>query len=665
MTKEQELKEHAILALNRRVESQYDQLEIIDDRILEYFLDLCNNSGTANDDPHDHHNVYELLGALKFLRLLRTYDFDVDDVQDAIYDGEGEWRLDDDGFWTHVDGGLKQPGRTEPQVYRWEPFQVFGLACMYGPRAWIPTGNKSTERRPAETERVNTETGEIEDYRRLCTRFILYGPRKINKSGYSAIAAVRDFMKGDFDAQTICVANSLEQSKILFSKARDILLQLDPVKGSRFNGKFLSYSATEVKFQKGAWRQATLQAIPAGGKLPDGKFASFCAPDEIGSAAYVNGRSDMGQTMAVIESSMGPRREPLTLMTTTASLIAAGPFTEILDSTHRALERELLYDTGEAEPTLAEDRQMCLLLEPDAWQRDDETLLTSKAVRKKVNPMLGKIVQHSFYDDEVAKSRMDETKKKETISKLFNVYQLGAVSEWVKPDRIRELQRPRRIEDCQDTDGWDVYCGMDFSQGNDLHAATYLAVRWNRELGAWEYFADMDAWINEETLQSSSIRDLYEKWIEQGWLHLSEGGVFQPNLLVKRIRELNDVHMINFMAFGYDSHLSHDPINELSSWLQTIGVADPSKIAVPVSQTNATFNQSVDRLTFLLKDKDTTLSFSENPLWPWQFGNAVLDEDTRMQNRKPIKRNPSIDSCKVDNVQCLCMAFILEEQFNV
>ena len=77
----------------------------------------------------------------------------------------------------------------------------------------------------------------------------------------------------------------------------------------------------------------------------------------------------MGQTAAVIESSMGPRREPLTIITTTASLIQSGPFMEMLDAMHRLLLQELKYDTGEATPTLAEDRQMMLLLEPDEWER--------------------------------------------------------------------------------------------------------------------------------------------------------------------------------------------------------------------------------------------------------------------------------------------------------
>jgi phage terminase large subunit-like protein len=277
--------------------------------------------------------------------------------------------------------------------------------------------------------------------------------------------------------------------------------------------------------------------------------------------------------------------------------------------------------------------------------------------------MLGLIVQNSSYDGWISEARTDPTKMPELIAKYFNHYVTGKVSDWVKPDRIRQMQTKRRIEDCEDTDGWDVYCGMDFSQGNDLHAATYLAVRWNEERQSLEYFADLDAWINEETLHSSSIRDLYEKWIAEGWLHVSEGGVFQPNLLTKRIRQLNDDYRINFRAFGYDAKLSHDPINELCAWLQTIGISDPSKIAVPVGQTNATFNQPVDRLTFLLKDTHTTLSFSPSPLWPWEFGNVALDQDLRMQNKKPIKRNGS-DSCKVDNVQCLCMAFYLEEMFN-
>ena len=660
LTKEQEAKGSAIDILKRRVPEQLAQLAMIDDRLAEYFTGLCDHSGVEMGDENDQHNMYELLCGIRFLRLLRTYTVDTAEVKDAIYDGEGKWRKDSAGFWEHVCGGLRQPGRRAPEVYRWEPFQVFCLASMYGLKAWIPTGNHDGDHRLANSERVNRE-GEIEDLRRLCTRFILYGPRKINKSGYGAICNVRDFMKGDYDAQVVCTANSQEQAKILFNKTRDLLLQLDPVSGRKFNGEFLSYSATEVKFQKGAWRQATLQAIPAGGKMPDGKFASMCDGDEYGSAGYTNGRSDMGQTMAVIESSMGPRREPMTLITTTASLISAGPFMEMLESTHRLLLEELKYDTGEEEPTLAEDRQMCLLLEPDEWERDEEYLLTSKAIRRKVNPMLGKIVQHSFYEDEVAKSRMDEVKKKETISKLFNVYQSGKISEWVKAEEIRALQVDMRIDQCTAARGWVVFVGLDFSQGDDLHTAGYLAVRRGTH-GGYEYFADFDAWIKEDVLERSTIRPLYDEWVKNGYLHISPGKVFQPSLFIKRLDELLDKG-VQFQYFGYDAYQSKDPVNTLKSYLnEKLKVLHPENYVFPVSQLNGTYNPAVDQLTYCIKAAEPMIHFSRNSMWPWCFGNAVLDID-KNENKKPKKRNPGSESCKVDPTQTLCTGYILCAKF--
>jgi len=340
----QRLKAQAIAILRRRTEAQREQLLGIEPRLLEYYEHLCTHVGTELGDPNDLHNTSELLCAIRLLRLLRTYMVDMAKIREVIYDGEGEWQRGSDGYWTHIGGGLKQPGRQGPEVYRWEPFQVFMIVGMYGPCGWIPTGSHEGDRRLLATERVNPETHEIEDRRRLCTRFVLFAPRKINKSGFAAITNVEDFMRGDYDAQVVCTANSLEQSKILFNKTKDLLMQLDPVSGRKFNGKFLSYSSMSVRFLPGRFRAAELIALPAGGKMPDGKFASRSAEDEFGSASYVNGKSDMGATAAVIESSMGPRREPMTLITTTASLVSAGPFIEMLESIHQLLEKEVAWD---------------------------------------------------------------------------------------------------------------------------------------------------------------------------------------------------------------------------------------------------------------------------------------------------------------------------------
>ena len=660
MTDEQKTKQLAIEAIQRRTDGQREQLAGIDPRLLEYYTHLCEHSGTTLGDPNDLHGMNELLCALRLLRLLRTYDFNRDKVEEEIFADEGEWQRDAEGYWTHIRGGLGQPGRMGNEVYRCEPFQIFMLTAIYGPMAWIGTGNYEGDRRLTDTERVNPTTREIEDLRRLCIRFVLFGPRKINKSGFAAMRGTSDMMRGDYDAQIVCTANSQEQSKILFNKTKDLLLQLDPVSGRRFNGKYLTFTNTSVKFQKGKFRAAELQAIPAGGKMPDGKFASMSLEDEYGSAGYTNGRSDMGQTAAVIESSMGPRREPLTIITTTASLITSGPFMEMLDVMHRLLLQELKYDTGEATPTLAEDRQMMLLLEPDEWEREEEYLLTSRVLRRKINPMLGKIVQHSFYEQEVASSRMDETKKKETISKLFNVYQSGKVTQWLTGDRIRPLQIARRVTDCKYSDGWRVFTGLDFSHGDDLFALTYLCVDYKRsETPEGHLFADCDAWVLEETMKNSPNRPLYEQWIEPGWLHVCPGEVFDSMLAMNRLGELVDSG-VDIVTFGFDPAQNRSPINQLKAWLQTlfqkrnpnVSVKELDEVikrmVVPVSQTAMTMNPIIGHVEDLVKDPARILLFSENPMWPWQFGNCAC-EISSSNLRRIIKGGP-IASHKIDCV---------------
>ena len=184
----------------------------------------------------------------------------------------------------------------------------------------------------------------------------------------------------------------------------------------------------------------------------------------------------------VCQSSMGMRREPLTFGTTTAGTITSGPFIEMLQGRHDLLLEEFKYETGEAEPSLMYDSQMCLLLEPDEYEKtNEEYIITSHALRQKINPMLGVIVQYDFYDREMAKARQDgEQKFAECVSKLFNVYRGLRVTKWLTGDQIRPRQIERRITDCKYEDGWNIFVGLDFGGNDDLFAITYLAVNYSQ-----------------------------------------------------------------------------------------------------------------------------------------------------------------------------------------
>ena len=648
-----EAKERAIDMLRELVPQMRQELSEYDERLAIYYEDLCQNSSTDPDDVHDYHNLYELLAALKLLRLMQKYERDVAKVRMVIHLREGDWHKEN-GIWYHDSGGLQMPGSAGPTYYRWMNFQIFVLTAIYGLKAWVDTEVPNGTRQLLPTEREG-RGGTIEDLRRLCIDFTFFAPRKTDKTGLSAWNNFIFFMLEDADSEIMCTANSQTQSKILYERTQGLIKQMDP------NGSRIRFTATQTNWKQGQHRSAILTALSAGGKTKDGTYAQLCCADEFGSAPYVNGKSDMGALVNVILSSMGPRREPMMFTSTTAGNINSGPFVDKLDGMKLKLIDEVTEEavdlTVDQVLNDPDDRWMILPLMPDEWQTDDEVLFNNKAIRRKVNPALGIIVQNSFYDQQVADSRTDPLKKIETKTKLFNVYERIGTRTWITSDKIQQLQTSRRIEDCTATAGWAVFCGMDFSMGDDLWAHTYLAV--NKYTG--EVFADMDAWITQETLENISIRPLYERWIADGWLRVVPGKVIQAGIPVHRIIDLYTAG-VNFFRFGYDSYKSPDPVNLLKAWIVKLH-ADPKAYLLPVSQTNAAYNQPVEQIYGFVNSDPALIKFSANPLWPWEFGNVAIDKDPRYENKKPLKAHPGSDSCKVDNVQALCNAWIVWSQY--
>ena len=656
MTEQQQQKQRAIDLLESRYRGMENVCEGIDMRLRMYFEDLLEHSSAREDDPNDWHGLYELLGGAKFLRCLDTYNFNTKKVQTVIRLREGEWRQDE-GVWRHISGGLKCPGIAGGQVYRWAPFQVFALASIYGFYAWIdtqmPAGSKPQLLR---TERE--KDGTIWDYRRLCTDFTLTGSRKIDKTGFGGFIGMEFMLFEDYNMEGFCCANSEDQAKIIFRRIKYLLSGLDTENRFRLTE---SLAAWRDKYSEIS--TASIRPMTAGGKFKDGWFAQLCLKDEFGAAPYANGKSDMKMLVDVIESSMGPRREPLSVTMTSAGRITEGPFIQILDGLHGMLEREQSIAKGEVQPVLTDDRTMTLLLEPDAWQKEEQYLLTNKTVRHKVNPMLGVIVQHQFYDDQIAKAQRDGDTG-EVIAKLFNVYSSGKVTKWITGDKIRPLQVQKRITDCHYQDGWRVFCGADFSHGDDLYALVTLGVNYTpSDTMRGRFFADAVAWVLEKTMKESPNRPLYEEWVRQGWLYVCPGEVFDSMLSINQLAAIDDRQDIDIRFFGYDPAQSVQPINQLKAWLQTIlqkknpqaTAADIANViqqmVVPVSQTALTQNPRIAELESMILDKEPWIEFSMSPLWGWCFGNCAV-EVSSSDLRRIVKGGPQ-PTHKIDLVHGL------------
>ena len=184
-----------------------------------------------------------------------------------------------------------------------------------------------------------------------------------------------------------------------------------------------------------------------------------------------------------------------------------------------------------------------------------------------------------------------------------------------------------------------------------------------------EYFGDLDAYMSEDAVRENPIRDLLYKWADEGWLHIVPGKTFDPAVAVNRIVEL-DAKNVNFFGFGYDPYNTKTVINALTQWIVDIGL-DPKTLIRPVRQNFATYSPAVKEFDYMVRrgiqgiDGKVTpnpmIHLSQNPLWPWEFGNVSLHESSDgMENLKPVKANASA-SCKVDNIQMLLSALILHD----
>ena len=636
-----------------------DRLNECDERLMQYIEDAISNNAS-------HANFYELLGIRKELRLMDSYDMDIPRVQRTLRAIEGQWQ-----GGRHVKGGLRFSTPRGSQHVRLMPFQawlIFEIYCFKVDVSMEREYHEGDMLLPTEW----VKDGEVWDTRRLTQEAHWFLTRK---SGKTELGGAVDFTEvcflGDVNGQCLICTNSASQSEIAYKAIREFAMQVDPTCSNRMGGRYFRMTRNGLNWQPGQPMKGEIKCMAAGKTSKDGLYASVVHADEHGQAGYVNGRSDMQAAVDTCFGSTGPRREKLLLHTTTAGRIQNGPYKTKLEQVEASLMSEMQYPIGQPHRT-PDDYWCAFLLQLDKPElTDDLTKLDDPELFKKVNRSIGTTVQPTYYRERLHEAATGtEDTKQEVLTKDFNMWQTAHIQEWIKPEVVRALQNDKTIDAYTGAGGWVIFTGLDFSQGDDLHTAGYLAARKHHSGHGYELFADFDAWIKQDVLEKSSIRPLYEEWIAKGWLHISPGAVFQPSLFVTRFDELLNKGC-QFQYFGYDPYQSKDPINTLKAYLQEKGVAQPDKYVVPVSQRNAWFNAPTDDLARAIKSPIPYITFSANPMWPWLFGNCVLSIDGKggasadmdLGNKKPVKRNPGSDSCKVDPIQCICVGLGLMTEY--
>ena len=523
------------------------KLDETDPRLWQYLSEVAGHP--------DKHNLYELLAVKRFFGLLDKYDWDAKRVRKFFQFYES----------------LRFNGMTGRQRYKLTPIQVFQFGSIFGFRD--------------------------AQGRRLVRTAYIFVPRKFSKTTSAAALAVYDMLFGDNNAQAYVGANSYEQAKICFDEIRAIMRDLDRgEKHFRVNREKITFKDTD--------RDSLIRCLTANAKTQDGLFASLVIMDEYAQARNTAGKNG-ADLKNVLTTSMGPRREPLTYIITTASDVVDGPFAHELEGVKAVLRGEVEADT-----------MFASLFMPDVDDAEGDP-----ATWAKVQPHLGITVQPDFYQQEWVTAQLSAENMLAFRTKLLNLFAVDSSQVWFSREKAEQLIGDFDIDLVQGHP--DCAVAFDLSVRDDFSAVTYTLYD-SRDK---RFYAHTDYYFPIGALAGHPNEQLYRLWNERGFLTFTDG----DRIDVRRIADdiLRRSRKLRIIRIGYDSYKSQDLVNILAS----IGGRDT---LTPYSQTYGNFNLPVESFEMLAYDNPPRITLNRNPINVFCLTNCLLDED-RLENKKPIK----------------------------
>ncbi len=518
-----------------------------DKRIGDYVFGVIDNP--------ELHNLYEILGVRRFLRMLDMYDWKPSRVRN---------------FFNFYEA-LRFSGMKGRRHYRLTPVQAFQFANIFGfARA---------------------------DGRRLIRTAYLFVPRKFSKTTSCAALAVYDMLFGDNNAQAYVGANSYDQAKICFDEIRNIMTDIDP------RGKHFRVNREKITYRDRG-RDSLIQCLTANAKTKDGLFASLVIMDEYAQARNTAGKNG-ADLKNVLTTSMGPRREPLTIVITTASEVVDGPFAHELDGVLKVLR-------GEAE----NDIMFASVFMPDVDDAESDPKTWAK-----VQPHLGITVQPDYYESEWQTAQLSAENMLAFRTKLLNVFAVNEEKTWFTHEKALELLGDFDIDEVEGRP--DCAVAFDLSVHDDFSAVTYTVYSSSTK----RFFAHTDYYFPEGALKGHPNEQLYRLWHEKGYLNFCNGQKIDVAQITEDI--LRRSKTVNIVRIGYDAYKAQ----ELTSILKSVGGRN---VLTPYSQTYGSFNLPVESFEMLAWDEPPKIVLNDNPINAFCLENCVIDTDN-LENKKPLK----------------------------
>lgn len=460
-------------------------------------------------------------------------------------------------------------GKHAGKPFELSPWQQFVVANIYG-FVW-----------PGTEERV-------------CKSVYLEISRKNGKTAFGAAMALYNLIAdGESEAEVDFAANSKEQSGRAYAIAKTFIKSLKSDKLKLYSD-YVVYTSGDT--------ESKINVFASDDSKLDGYNPSMYLLDEYHAAKNT-------KMYDVLESGMGMRDNPLSIIVTTAGFDKTGPCYQ-----HRTVCVEILRGIKE---DWTQFSAIYTLDAGDDWR--------DPSVWPKASPNIGITVREDYMHAQCRKAINNPSSEVGFRTKNLNEW-MDTELTWISADHVLRATKSVKMTDLVGQ----IFVGVDLAAISDLTAVALMCQ--DDDTGRYKFV--IRYYLPEQALEDKYLKDKYREWASKGLVTITPGNVTDYTYITN---DLMDVHanIVEIQNIGYDS------------WNSTQWAIDATSLGLPLieySQSIGNFNRPTRELERLFLAG--LVDLDDNEITRFCFQNVVMKFDHN-GNCKPNKANSKnkIDGC--------------------
>lgn len=430
-------------------------------------------------------------------------------------------------------------------------------------------------------------------------------PRKNAKSTLAAALALYLLMAdGEPGAEVYSAAADTTQASIIFGIAKQMVI----------NKKQLSNRAktfrSSITYEKTGSFYKVLSKVA---KTKHGFNAHGILFDELHT------QTDR-ELYDVLTTSVGSRRQPLTILLTTAGTDRTSICWEVHEYA-RKVNEGIIQDETFLGIIYTAPKELDIF-DPKTW--------------KLANPGLGSIKKLAYIEEQANKVR-NNPNHENTFRQLDLNQWTSRLDAWIADDVWMKCDKSPI--DLKKYYGYNVVLGMDLASTDDTTSLAMVILDENDNpiaIVPW-------VWVPEEMVETRFSRGdaQYKNWVQQNVLLVTPGNVTDYRAIAKKVVWINENFTIK--KFGFDKWNSSQLIIELAD------IVD-ADIFDKVEMNISTLSEPTKRFYKLIKKEE--INHGGHPVLRWMASNVVTYRDTN-ENIRPSKQS---SSDKIDGIMAVIVA---------